>query len=157
NRCRRSSAGMSRNLSPSDAVIVATARTPIARALRGSLLDVDAFALAEHVTREVIARSKIDAQMIDDVVIAESLQGGGVIARNGGGGLGREPIPGRADNRHCAAGLSAVQIAAASIRAGMDHVVVAGGTESLSSMPRLTKSSPASAKNQQPWMPLSHP
>jgi acetyl-CoA C-acetyltransferase len=140
-----------------DAVIVATARTPIGRAQRGSLVDVDAFALAEHVLREVIARSKIDARMIDDIVLGESLQGGGVIARNVAVRLGLESIPGLADNRHCAAGLSAVQIAAASVRAGMDQVVVAGGTESLSSMPRLMKSIPASARNPQPWMPASHP
>src|SRR5262245_9380828 len=148
---------MWRNSSMSDALIVATARTPIGRALRGSLVDVDAFALAEHVTREVIARSRIDARMIDDIVLAESLQGGGVIARNVAVRLGLEAIPGLADNRHCAAGLSAVQIAAASIRAGMDQVVVTGGTESLSSMPRLLKSVPASANNPQPWMPASHP
>src|SRR5215470_12985565 len=140
-----------------EAVIVATARTPIGRAQRGSLVDVDAFALAQHATREVIARSKIDAREIDDIVIAESLQGGGVIARNIAVRLGLDAIPGLADNRHCAAGLSAVQIAAGSVRAGMDRVVVAGGTESLSSMPRLMKSVPASAKNLQPWMPASHP
>lgn len=140
-----------------DAVIVATARTPIGRTGRGSLVDVDAFALAEHVTREVIARSKIDPRQIDDIVIAESLQGGGVIARNIAVRLGLDFIPGLANNRHCAAGLSAVQIAAGSVRAGMDQVVVAGGTESLSSMPRLLKSVPASAKNPQPWMPASHP
>ena len=66
-------------------------------------------------------------------------------------------MPGLADNRHCAAGLSAVQIAAGSIRAGMDRVVVAGGTESLSSMPRSLKSTPASAQDFQPWMSPSHP
>ena len=148
---------MSKNLAPSDAVVVATARTPIARALRGSLVDVDAFALAEHVLREVIGRSKIDPRMIDDIVLGESLQGGGVIARNVAVRLDLQSIPGLADNRHCAAGLAAVQIAAASVRAGMDHVVVAGGTESLSSMPRLTKSVPASAHDPKPWMPLSHP
>src|SRR5439155_12517657 len=58
---------------------------------------------------------------------------------------------------HCAAGLSAIQIAASGIRAGMDHVVVAGGAESLSSSPRLLKSTPASAGNYEPWMPPSHP
>jgi len=148
---------MSKNLAPSDAVIVATARTPIARALRGSLVDVDAFALAEHVLREVIGRSKIDPRLIDDIVLGESLQGGGVIARNVAVRLDLPSIPGLADNRHCAAGLAAVQIAAASVRAGMDHVVVAGGTESLSSMPRLLKSVPASANDPKPWMPPSHP
>src|SRR5262249_57806697 len=110
-------------------------------------------ALAEHVTREVIARSKIDAQVIDDIVLAESLQGGGVIARNVAVRLGLDAVPGLADNRHCAAGLAAVQIAAASIRAGMDQVVVTGGTESPSSLPRLLRSGPASPNNPRPRVP----
>jgi acetyl-CoA C-acetyltransferase len=80
-----------------------------------------------------------------------------VIARNIALRLGLPHVPGLADNRHCAAGLSAVQIAAGSIRAGMDRVVVAAGTESLSSMPRTLKSSPGSAHDYQPWMSPSHP
>ncbi len=71
--------------------------------------------------------------------------------------MGMSQVPGLADNRHCAASLSAVQIAAGSIRAGMDRAVVAGGTESLSSMPRVLKSSPASARDYQQWMSPSHP
>src|SRR2546423_14415921 len=39
----------------------------------------------------------------------------------------------------------------------MDRVVVAGGTESLSSSPRSLKSIPASARDYQPWMSPSHP
>ncbi len=140
-----------------EAVIVAGARTPIGRAMKGSLLDVDAFALAQLVVGETIARSGIPAPDIDDVVVAESLQGGGVIARYVALQLGLTGVPGLANNRHCAAGLSAVQIAAASIRAGMDQVVVAGGTESLSSSPRSVKSIPASAMDPQPWMSPSHP
>ena len=46
-----------------------------------------------------------------------------IAALGGAVRLGFDAIPGLADNRHCAAGLSAVQIAAASIRAGMDRVV----------------------------------
>jgi acetyl-CoA C-acetyltransferase len=80
-----------------------------------------------------------------------------VIARNVAVQLGLLGVPGMADNRHCAAGLGAVQIAAGSIRAGMDRVVVAGGTESLSSMPQVFKSVPASARDPQPWMSSSHP
>lgn len=140
-----------------DAVIVAGARTPIGRAFRGSLVDVDAPALAKVAVGGAIDRSGIDPTLIDDIVIAESLQGGGVIARYTAITLGLHDVPGLADNRHCAAGLSAVQIAAGSIRAGMDQVVVAGGTESLSSMPRLLKSVPASAADFQQWAPPSHP
>lgn len=140
-----------------EAVIVAGARTPIGRAHKGSLVDVDAFELAKVAVGAAIDRSGIPSTDLDDIVVAESLQGGGVIARNIALQLGLTNVPGMADNRHCAAGLSAVQIAAGSIRAGMDRVVVAGGTESLSSSPRSLKSQPASAKDFQPWMSPSHP
>jgi acetyl-CoA C-acetyltransferase len=140
-----------------DAVIVAAARTPIGRAQKGSLVDVDAFALARVALGAAVDRSGVPAGDIDDLVLAESLQGGGVIARYVAVEMGLDGVPGLADNRHCAAGLSAVQIAAGSIRAGMDRVVVAGGTESLSSMPQPRKSIPASARDPQPWMSPSHP
>jgi acetyl-CoA C-acetyltransferase len=65
-------------------------------------------------------------------------------------------VPGLADNRHCAAGLSAVQIASAGIRAGMDHVVVAGGTESLSTSPQTLKRTEPGGEPH-PWMSPSHP
>jgi acetyl-CoA acetyltransferase family protein len=140
-----------------EAVIVAAARTPIGRASKGSLVDVDAFTLAEYAVRAVLDRAGIDYADIDDLVLAESLQGGGVIGRHTAVRLGLAHVPGLADNRHCAAGLSAVQIAAGSIMAGMDRVVVAGGTESLSSMPQTLKSVPASARDFKPWMSASHP
>lgn len=140
-----------------EAVIVAAARTPIGRANKGSLVDVDAFTLAEVAVQGVLDRAGIDRADIDDLVLAESLQGGGVIGRHTAVRLGLTHVPGLADNRHCAAGLSAVQIAAGSIRAGMDRVVIAGGTESLSSMPQTLKSVPASARDFKPWMSASHP
>jgi acetyl-CoA acetyltransferase family protein len=140
-----------------EAVIVAAARTPIGRANKGSLVDVDAFELGKIAVNEAIDRSRIPVDEFDDIVVAESLQGGGVIARYIAVDLGLPHIPGLADNRHCAAGLSAVQIAAGSIRAGMDQVVAAGGTESLSSMPQSLKSIPASAGDPQPWMSPANP
>ncbi len=140
-----------------EALIVAGARTPIGRAHRGSLVDVDAAALAQIALGGAIDRAGIDPALIDDVVLAESMQGGGVIARFVANRLGLLDVPGLANNRHCAGGLSAVQIGAASIRAGMDRVVLAGGTESLSSTPQLLKSVPASGRDPQSWAPESHP
>ena len=140
-----------------EAVIVAGARTPIGRAHKGTLVDVDAFELGKVAVRAAVHRSTIPADDIDDIVLAESLQGGGVIARYVAVDLGFDSVPGLAGNRHCAAGLSAVQIAAGSIRAGMDRVVVAGGTESLSSMVLGQKSTPASAHNPQTWMSPANP
>ena len=85
-------------------VIVEALRTPIGRARKGSLVNTDAFALARVVVGAVVERSKIAPTEIDDIVIAESLQGGGVIARHTAVMLGLEHIPGLATNRHCAAG-----------------------------------------------------
>jgi acetyl-CoA C-acetyltransferase len=137
-------------------VIVAALRTPIGRARKGSLVTSDAFQLAEVAVRSILERTRIDPTEIDDVIIAESLQGGGVIARHTAVVLGLEGVPGLATNRHCAAGLGAVSIGAGSIAAGMDRVVIAGGTESLSTMPMLTKRLAADA-DAKPWMSPSHP
>jgi acetyl-CoA acetyltransferase family protein len=138
-----------------DAVIVAAARTPIGRARKGSLIGVDAFRLAEVAVGAAIERSGIPNADIDDIVVAESLQGGGVIARHVAVDLGLTGVPGLADNRHCAAGLSAIQIAAGSIMAGMDSVAVAGGTESLSTSPSAMKRLSLGA-DPVPWMSPSH-
>lgn len=138
-----------------EAVIVAAARTPIGRARKGSLVDVDAFRLAEIAVGEAISRSGIDTADIDDIVLGESLYGGGDIARHTAVVLGLENVAGIADNRHCASGLSAVQLAAGSIRAGMDTVVVAGGTQSSSSAPQSWMAQPGGEP--QMWMSPSHP
>jgi acetyl-CoA C-acetyltransferase len=137
-------------------IIVAALRTPIGRARKGSLVTKDAFQLAEVAVRGVLERTKIDPKEIDDLVIAESLQGGGVIARHTAVVLGLESVPGLATNRHCAAGLGAISIGAGSIAAGMDRVVLAGGTESMSTMPMGHKRLSPGA-DPQPWMSPSHP
>ena len=58
----------------------AGARSAIGRARKGSLIDVDAFRLAEIAVGEAVSRARIDTADIDDVVLGESLQGGGDIA-----------------------------------------------------------------------------
>src|SRR5688500_18736390 len=103
-----------------EALIVSAARTPIGRAHKGSVGDVDAYGLAEVAVGAGSARSNVRVADIDDLILAESLQGGGVIGRYVAVNMGMHSVPGMADNRHCAAGLSAFQIAAGSIRAGMD-------------------------------------
>jgi acetyl-CoA C-acetyltransferase len=139
-----------------EAVVVATARTPIGRARKGSLVGLDAFELAEIAVGAAIERSGVQPAHIDDIVLAESQQGGGVIARHTAVRLGLTHVPGLADNRHCAAGLSAVAIAASAVRSGMDSVVVAGGTESLSTAPTSSKR-PAGGGDPQRWTTPSHP
>src|SRR5690606_36477585 len=82
------------------------------------------------------------------------LYGGGVIARHAAITTGLTHVPGLAHNRHCAASLASVQSAAASIRSGMDRVVIAGGVNSASTSPRsLTRQ----GEEWVPWMSPSHP
>jgi acetyl-CoA acetyltransferase family protein len=139
-----------------DAVIVSAARTAIGTARKGSLVDVSAFDLARWAIDEALRRSGVPKEQVEDIVMGESLQGGGDIARYAAVELGLEHVPGVAMNRHCASGLTAVQTAAAGIRAGMDRVVVAGGTESLSTTPTCLKRAPGT-KEPRPWMSPSHP
>jgi acetyl-CoA C-acetyltransferase len=138
-----------------DAVIVATARTAIGTAFKGTLVDVDAYELASRAVAEAVRRSGVDPALIDDVVLGESRYGGGDIARYAALEAGLEHVPGVAHNRHCAAGLAAVTTAAGSIRAGMDRVVVAGGVESVSTSPRFTRRIPGTA-DMADWSPPSH-
>ena len=139
-----------------DAVILSAARTPIGRARKGSLTSVDAYQLAEVAVGAAVERSGIPVADLDDLFLAESLQGGGVIARNIAVRLGMTSVPGVAVNRHCASGATAVQLASATIMAGMADVIVAGGTESASTMPRLSKVAPG-AEEATRWSPQSHP
>ena len=100
-----------------DAVIVSAARTAIASARRGSLVDYDAFDLGKFAVQEALKRSGIPVDDVDDIVLGEVLQGGGDIARYVAVELGMLDVPGLAHNRHCASSLASVQTAAAGIMA----------------------------------------
>src|SRR5262245_3533070 len=140
----------------SDAVIVAAARTPTGTARKGTLLDVTTFELAKAAAGEALKRSGIPAGDVDDMQMGESLQGGGDVARYAAIDLGLIEVPGMALNRHCASGMGAVQSAAGSLIAGMDKVVIAGGSESMSTMPMVSKRTPFTDDWAQ-WMSPSHP
>jgi acetyl-CoA acetyltransferase family protein len=139
-----------------DAVIISAARTAIGTARKGTLLDVTAFDLAKESVGEALKRSGIPADDVDDLQMGESLQGGGDIARYAAVDLGMTHIPGVALNRHCASGMAAVQGAAASIKADMDTVVIAGGAESVSTSPSSMKRV-MGTDDVKPWMSPSHP
>jgi acetyl-CoA C-acetyltransferase len=139
-----------------DAVIVSAGRTAIGSARKGSLLSLDAFDLGKLAIEEALKRSGIPTDEIDDIVLGEVLQGGGDIARYAAIELGMIEVPGVAHNRHCASGMAAVQTAAGSIKAGMDTVVIAGGTESLSRSPQVFKKLPGQFAGVQQWLSPSH-
>jgi acetyl-CoA acetyltransferase family protein len=140
-----------------DAVIVSAARTAIGTARKGSLMSFTAFDLGRIAVEESLKRSGISVDDVDDIVLGEVLQGGGDIARYAAVELGMTDVPGMAHNRHCASGMAAVQTAAGSIRAGMDRVVIAGGTESITQSPSVFKKLPGAYSGVQPWLSPSHP
>ncbi|WP_102142047.1 thiolase family protein [Mycobacterium hubeiense] len=135
-----------------EAVIVNALRTPIGTAMKGTLRDTDAYQLAERVVGA--AAADLDGQPIDDVILGEGLYGGGVVARHAAITAGLTSVPGLALNRHCAAGQAAVQGAAASIRAGMDQLIIAGGVNSASTSPRFTR---RMGEDVVDWFPPTHP
>lgn len=122
-----------------EAVVVSACRTAIGTARKGTLRDTSAFDLGAWAVAQALKRSGVRAEDVDDIQLGEVLQGGGDIARYAAVELGLTHVPGVALERHCASGMAAVQGAAASIRAGMDTVVIAGGTESISTAPTATK------------------
>jgi acetyl-CoA C-acetyltransferase len=138
-----------------EAVIVSALRTPIGTARKGTLRDTTAYELAHHVVAEAaVATAGLDSALVDDVILGEGLYGGGVLARHAATTAGLTAVPGLANNRHCAAGQAAVQSAAASVRAGMDQLIIAGGVNSASTSPRSRLQVDGDWVD---WFPPTHP
>lgn len=119
-----------------EAVIVATARTALAKSFRGSFNDTEAPVLGGHVVRAVVERSGVEAEAIDDVIMGAAVQQG-TQAYNIGrlcaytGGLGHS-VPGMAVDRMCASGLISIGLVAKGIVTGELNIAIGGGVESLS-------------------------
>ena len=133
-----------------EAYLVGGVRTPVGR-YGGALADVRADDLAALVVGEVVARTGVPADRIDDVILGAANQAGDDnrnVARMAVllAGL-PDSVPGYTVNRLCASGLQAVASAAQGIRAGDLSLVVAGGAESMTRAPWVTaKPSKAWAK-----------
>ena len=119
-----------------EAVIVATARTPIGRAYRGAFNDTQAQTLAGHVVGEVVRRAGIDPAEVEDVILGAALQQGSTgynIARQAAIRAGLPvTVPGMSIDRQCASGLMAIATAAKEIVDDGLQVAVGGGVESIS-------------------------
>ncbi|WP_150303662.1 acetyl-CoA C-acyltransferase [Pseudomonas saliphila] len=119
-----------------EAVIVATARTALAKSFRGSFNDTEAPVLGGHVIRAVVERAGIDPADVGDVIMGAAVQQG-----TQGYNIGRlcaytgglpETVAGMAVDRMCASGLMAIGEAAKAIMTGEMDVAIGGGVESLS-------------------------
>jgi acetyl-CoA C-acetyltransferase len=120
-----------------EAVIVATGRTPIGRAVKGSLKDCRPDDLAALVIKEVLAKvPQLDPQTVEDVILGSGQPGGEAgynVGRVAALLAGLPNVPGVTVNRYCSSSLQAIRMAAHAIRAGEGDVFVAAGVESVSS------------------------
>ena len=119
-----------------EAVIVATGRTPIGRANKGSLIDCRPDDLAALVIREVLAKvPEIDPQSVEDVIMGSGQPGGEAgynVGRVAALLAGLPDVPGVTVNRYCSSSLQTIRMAAHAIRAGEGHIFVAAGVETVS-------------------------
>ena len=127
-------------MTPQNAVIVAAVRTPMGRALKGSLAAVRPEDLAATAIRGALAQAPgLDPLDIDDVVLGCAMPEGaqGMNVARVATLLAGLPvdIPAVTVNRFCSSGLQAIAQAAERIAAGGADVIIAGGVESTSSVP----------------------
>ncbi len=117
-------------------------RTPVGR-YGGVFVDVPAADLAAGVITELLARTEIDAESIDDVIFGQCYPNGEAPA------IGRVAaldaglpvtVPGLQLDRRCGSGLQAVLDAAMRVQTGVADVVIAGGVESMSRAEYYTES-----------------
>jgi len=122
-----------------EAVIVATARSPIGRAFKGSLVDVRPDDLAGTVVRAVLDQVPgLDPATLDDLMIGCAEPDGeqGVnMARRVAVALGLDDVPGTTINRFCASSVQTSRMAFHAIKAGEGHAFVSAGVECVSRYP----------------------
>jgi acetyl-CoA C-acetyltransferase len=120
-----------------EAVIVATARTPIGRAFKGSLVEVRPDDMGGYIVAKLLEKvPALDPAEVDDVMIGAAngaSEQGMNLARQVGllAGL-PDTVPATTVNRFCASSLQTIRMAFHAIRAGEGHAYVAGGVESVS-------------------------
>ena len=119
-----------------NAVIVSTARTPLAKSWKGAFNMTHGATLGGHAVQHAVARAGIDAAEVEDVIMGcanpEGATGANIarqIALRAGLPI---TVSGMTVNRFCSSGLQTIALAAQRIIAGEGSVYVAGGVESIS-------------------------
>jgi len=119
-----------------DAVIVSTARTGLAKSWRGAFNMTHGATLGGHAVRHAILRAQVAPGEIDDVLMGCALPEGAT-----GSNIARQialragcpvTVPGATVNRFCSSGLQTIVLASQRIMTGEGDVIVAGGVESIS-------------------------
>ena len=120
----------------SNAVIVSTARTPLAKSWKGAFNMTHGATLGGHVVQHAVARAGIEAAEVEDVIMGCATPEGAT-----GANIARQialraglpiSVSGLTVNRFCSSGLQTIALAAQRIIAGEGQVYVAGGVESIS-------------------------
>ena len=119
-----------------EAVIVATARTPIGRAGKGSLKDCRPDDLAAFITATAVAQVPgLEAPMIDDLLLGCGLPGGesgSNMARVAAVLNGWDTVPGATITRYCSSSVQTTRMAFHAIKTGEADVIVSAGVETVS-------------------------
>ena len=119
-----------------NAVIVSTARTPLAKSWRGAFNMTHGATLGGHAVKHAIARAGIDAAHVEDVIMGCANPEGAT-----GANIARQialmadcpiTVSGLTVNRFCSSGLQTIALASQRVIAGEGDVYVAGGVESIS-------------------------
>jgi acetyl-CoA C-acetyltransferase len=120
----------------SSAVIVSTARTPLAKSWKGSFNMTHGATLGGHAVQHALLRAGIDAAEVEDVIMGCATPEGAT-----GSNIARQialkagcpvTVSGMTVNRFCSSGLQTIALAAQRIIAGEGDIYVAGGVESIS-------------------------
>jgi acetyl-CoA C-acetyltransferase len=131
-------AASSDNIQPRDVCIVGVARTPMGGFL-GTLSSVPATKLGSIAIEAALKRANVDPSLVQEVFFGNVLSAnlGQAPARQAalGAGLSKSVVC-TTVNKVCASGMKATMLAAQSIQLGINDVVVAGGMENMSSVPK---------------------
>lgn len=119
-----------------EAVIVATARSPIGRAFKGSLKDIRPDDLTVQMIQAALAKvPQLDPASIEDIMLGCGLPGGEQgfnMARVVAVMLGLDNVPGTTVTRYCSSSLQTTRMAFHAIKAGEGDVFVSAGVETVS-------------------------
>ena len=119
-----------------EAVVVATARSPIGRAFKGSLASIRPDDLAAQIITAALAKvPQLDPEDIDDLLLGCGLPGGEQgfnLARVVAVLLGHDNLPGTTVTRYCSSSLQTTRMAFHAIKAGEGDVFISAGVECVS-------------------------
>ncbi|MDQ2638697.1 MAG: acetyl-CoA C-acetyltransferase [Actinomycetota bacterium] len=134
-----------------EAVIVSTARSPIGRAAKGSLVDMRPDDLAAQMVRAALDKvPALDPHDIDDLMMGcgqPAGEAGFNVARSVAVQLGYDFLPGTTVNRYCSSSLQTTRMAFHAIKAGEGSAFISAGVETVSRFPKGTSDGWPDSKN----------